>query len=348
MLATSTLGTLSERLKAQHSTLVELSRAKSAPTKPEEAEYALATTVVAHENLGKAGKSLCQAARALYFLLQDGPPPADQLAGCARDLEAAAALYDSWARALFAVVLPAVRKSIGPACCQVLHSTVTLVAAAHAGSLQPSDMGPMESACAMIEALETSASACCLRLVRESGQMVADALRELHESIAEAVASNGSGDEDDDDDDDEEKMPAVGEDEEMLLSRPALSRPLTRLVVAMDSTLRLVDTSGAVYVADSDKALGMLITCAQLASERVDALVGAADEDDVDTLVEHGTSLAKLAAKTHQVLAANCAGLRELPERVALEAEPGAALEALRAAAGLGAISQGIGALCVS
>merc|ERR1712146_442153 len=105
--------------------------------------------------------------------------------GGERDFYKTLALYDSWARALLSVILPVARKPVGTACCAVLQAVITLTTRASTPDLlQASDVGHLQEAVAALKTLETSGAACCKRIVRDNKAMMADALRELRESIA--------------------------------------------------------------------------------------------------------------------------------------------------------------------
>ena len=316
------LATALTAVKERHTNLVAICREKSNAPGSDSVE----SVDVAAEQLRTASEALCQAARLLYILMMGGAPSDAELTSCVRDLEKAAASYDSWARVVLACCLPAARRAIGPPCCQVLQCVCTFLTRAQSGPLQASDVGPIQEATASLASLETSPKACCRRLLQESGRLVADALRELRESIAEAQAEargDGAqvGDDDDDDDDDD--------DEPALLARVAISAPLTRLLECVDGSIRLAEERG-VERAEADVTLTMLITCGAASSEQVDTLVCAADDDDVDALREHASSLARLIKKINEVLSKRC-GLDDDAARAKLDADAAAALDELRA-----------------
>ena len=274
-----------------------------------------ASAETAHESLTKAGALLAQAVRTFYMLLQSDPVHS-HVEGGERDLEKAVVTYDSWARALLSVVLPAARKSVGAACCMVLHGVVTFTERAKTpASLRAADVGPVEDAVKKLSELETSGGACTRRMLRESRSIIADALRELGESIAE-VRDEAAGDDDDDDD-----------DEPSLLANPAVASALEALLRGTVSSLDLA--VAAVERPQATAVLTMLITCARAASTQVDTLVCAADEeDDLDVVRGHAASLSRVMLKLHQTLA-KCA-LDDDAGRAAVQAGIEGASAALR------------------
>ena len=336
------LDALVSDLNKLHNELRALTASKSAPPRPSDssaaADSSKATVEVAFEALVQAAEALCQQSRTFYFLLQDDLPAAEHIAGCASDLAHKISLYDSWVRALCLAAIPAVRRSIGPDCCRVHQQVATLVAKARLGKgLRPGDMALVEEATQRISSLEVSGRACCKRLLFEHGRIVADALRELRASIAEAGV--GAGDDADDEDGMGAELSGAGaagasagddDDDDELLANATVAAPLESLVGVANEALRLGAVAGA-DGADADVVLSMLIACGQALSQQVDQLVCAVDDEDaLNAVCEHAGSLAKIVRKLLQVLGTRCGdSLRDDASRARLAEDVDKALTLL-------------------
>ena len=247
----------------QRDLIARIARAQEATkTRVSSAERVTTPVAEVHETLCKAGLALAQQARAFFFLMQDKPSEA-HLEGCARDLEKAIELYDSWVGTLFSVVLPAVRKVVGGPCCLVLQATAVLVNKANSGTeVTAPDVGRLQEAVDALPKLQTSASATAGRLMRESARLAADALRELRESIEEARADGAIEEEEDDE---EAAAAAEEEEEEELLGQASVAKPLERLIGAAGATLEVAADEAVGDASAADAVLTILITCAQAA-----------------------------------------------------------------------------------
>ena len=264
-----------------------------------------ASVAVAFDTLNKAAQLLAQSSRTFYFLVSTKPSAAD-LQGGERDYEKAIVTFDSWARALLSVMLPAARKRVCTACWRVLQGVLTIIERSSKASVQPSDVGLVEEAVSALATLEVSGAGACKQALQNASRLVADALRELRESVDEALAEAA----------DEEG--SAFEDEATVLTDSAVTTPLIALVQGTLDSLALA-TSTALDQAASELALNPLITCAQAMAAQVDTLVSACDDEELEAVLEHASSLGKLLSKLHSVLADQCA-LKEHEGRKVLEA----------------------------
>ncbi len=300
-------GSLQRRTSEKAAALLASARAK-----PAGGTETAASVEVAFESLSSSAQVLAQASRTFYLLVSMDPSAAD-LQGGERDYEKAICTFDSWARALLSVVLPAARKRVGTACWRVLQGVLTVLQ--RGASLQATDVGPVEEAVSALASLEVSGAASCKRALRDSSSLVADALRELRESIDEELAEVAEA--------------GADEDEPALLTNAAVTTPLIALLQGTVDSLDL-SASTAVDQAEADVALNVLITCAQAVAAQVDTLVCACDDEELDGVQEHAASLARLLGKLHSVLAAKC-GLKEHEGRKRLEASIESSNATLRA-----------------
>ena len=113
-------------------------------------------------------------------------------------------------------------------------------------------------------------------------------------------------------------LPSDNEEEggESLLGRPELSGPIVRLVEAARSLVRLSAKRALAGAGENDKAMLMMVTCAQASSEQLDSLACAAYEGDLPGLLGCASSIGKLLSKLAMVMSRDCglaedAGLRE-------------------------------------
>jgi hypothetical protein len=259
---------------------------------------------VAYDTLNKAAQLLAQSSRTFYFLVSTKPSAAD-LQGGERDYEKAIVTFDSWARALLSVMLPAARKRVCTACWRVLQGVLTILERSSKASVQPSDVGLVEEAVRALATLEVSGAGACKQALQNASRLVADALRELRESVDEALAEAA----------DEEGN--AFEDEATVLTDSAVTTPLIALLQGTLDSLALATTT-ALDQAAPDLALNPLITCAQAMAAQVDTLVSACDDEELEAVLEHAAALGKLLGKLHSVLADQCA-LKEHEGRKALE-----------------------------
>lgn len=280
---------LQQSLAARIARIQEATKSRSAP----QTERVTTPVAEAHASLCSAGTALAQQARTFFILMQHAPSASD-IEGCAREFTSAIDMYDSWAGALLSIVLPAVRKSIGAPLNLVLQTTAGFVGKFVQGTgAVASDAGMIQEAVDALPKLETSAITATVRMLQQSGRLVADALRELKESIAEA---SGDGTEEEDDAMDED------EDESELLASAAVAEPLVRLVAAGGTSLDVAANDALGGGADAgDGAAGpdaavltMITTCAQAAATCVDSTVASAMEDDEAGLAAQAASLGKV------------------------------------------------------
>ena len=277
-----------------------------------------------HGELVKAGAALAQAARGFYLLVSD-PVSERDATSCTADLEKAADVYASWAKGLLACLsLPARKLALAPVAATI-KCTCNLLSRAASGTAQAPDAGMVDTAAQKLKALELDGTKAATRLLGQAYQLVSDALEELKGSEEEAIAEAADGaDDDDDDDDDDGGGPS-------LLGRAELSKPILRLVTTAQSLVRLSAKKALAGCGDNDRAMLMMVTCAQASSEQIDSLACAAYEADLPALLGYASSLGKLLSKLGSVMRRDC-GLAEDSVLLEGEAEVASCLADLRSA----------------
>lgn len=279
----------------------------------------------AADTLGKASlaaRAMVQQMRATFFLEVMDAPQSEALQ-CIADLEKAAALYVSWAKALLAAVSPSVRKVVKAPCTRVVSSLKQLLDKAAVCTLKAKDLSQLEHASDALEKLPVRGTDAARGVLLKSEELLADALDEAIKSIAEAQEEEEPEDEGGED----------GEDEEQeLWGQPLFSTPTRSVLEAAGALLRIARDAGLTGCSE-DKVAGMLGTCAQAASAQADALMVAMHEDDEAGVGSYAASVGKVISKLHQLLAERCgmAGDKTLARAHATGAE---AVGRLVAAAG--------------
>ena len=252
----------------------------------------------AADTLGKvllAARALVQQTRATYFLEVMDAPQSEALA-CIADVEKAAALYVSWAKALLATVAPSVRKVAKAPCTRVVSTLKQLLDKAASRTLKAPDLALLEHASDALEKLPVRGTDAARGVLLKSEQLLADALDEAIKSIAEAQEGDPNEDGDEDEDEDEEQE---------LWGQPLFSGPTRTVLEAAGALLRIARDAGLAGCAE-DKVAGMLGTCAQAASAQADALMVAMHEDDEAGVGSYAASVGKVVGKLHELLAQRC------------------------------------------
>ncbi|KAL3899307.1 MAG: hypothetical protein SGPRY_012666, partial [Prymnesium sp.] len=167
-----------------------------------------------------------------------------------------------------------------------------LLSRAEQRTLAPADPAMVEAAVAKLSEVELNGEKAAGRIILEASHLIADALQELRESEAEAAAEEH-------DDDDERSLLAVG----------GFGRGVVGLVAAALDLLRLSSETGLPLCAADERAMLMLVTCAQAASEQVDSLACAAYEGSVTDVLSYASSLCKLMKKLGDIISR--AGMEE-------------------------------------
>ena len=348
------LDALLANLNERAARIVEFSKAKGVAGV--NGEDGRAQVAEAHASLNKAAEALAQQTRALHLLIGCAPSD-DDLEGCIRDLAKAVELYDSWVGSLLQTALPFVRKAAGAPCALVLQALGAVLQKAAARTLQAADVGRVQEAVEAIKRLETKSVVVARQLLTQSAKLCADALREVHESIAEAKTSGGGagklGAADEADEDEDADADAEEEEEAELLGSDAIGGPLESLIGSCAGMVDLACEAGVLQGA-SDKVLPLLITCAQATSTCIDSAVASAYEEDAAALSSHAQALGKIASRLHDALRDRC-GVDAAHEarRAALQAAMDAQLPMLVAACAeeqdVGAVAEGgMGGITVS
>ena len=270
-----------------------------------------------------AARALVQQTRATYFLEVMDAPQSEALQ-CIVDVEKAAEVYVSWARALLATVAPSVRKVVKAPCTRVVSTLKHILDKAAARTLKAQDLSQLEHATEALEKLPVRGTDAASGVLLKSEQLLADALDEAIKSIAEA--QEGDPDEDDDAEQDEDE-------EQELWGQSLFSGPTRAVLEAAVELVRIAREAGLAGCTE-DKVAGMLGTCAQAASAQVDALMVAMHEDDEAGVGSYAQSVGKVIAKLHELLAQRCGMADDKPLKRAHAAGADAVGRLVAAAAG--------------